>query len=73
MKVKLVNTWQQKAKSEVIGATSIKEIPIRGYCNLIDLAPSRYYAIMKKQAFPPKVDAMEIALRAAFMTSGQLW
>lgn len=73
MKVQLVNTWQLKAQSEAIGATSVKEIPVRRYCNLIDLAPSRYYAIMKQQALPPKVDSLEIALKAAFMASGQTY
>ena len=66
MKVKLVTTWQQKA-------TLAKSTSISRCCNLIDLQPSSYYAITSQQALPPKVDHTQIALKAAFIASGQTY
>jgi putative transposase len=66
MKVKLVNIWQQKA-------ISTKVIPVQRCCKLIDLAPSRYYAIARQQALPAQVDAAQIALNAAFAASGKTY
>jgi putative transposase len=66
MKVKLVQVWQQKA-------TPSQAIPISRCCALIDLNPSSYYAITTQQAFVPKVDSTQTALKAAFMASGQTY
>ena len=66
MKVKLVQVWQQKA-------ALTKSTTISRCCKLIDLQPSSYYAIMVQLALPPRVDNAQIALQAAFMTSGQTY
>ena len=66
MKVKLVQVWQQRA-------TRAKSIPVSHCCQLIGLSPSSYYAITGQQALPPKVDALPLALKAAFIASGQTY
>ena len=66
MKVKLVNVWQQKA-------LSTPAISVRRCCALIDLQASSYYAITVRQTLPPKVDSTQIALKAAFVASGQTY
>jgi transposase InsO family protein len=70
MKVKLVNVWQQKAPSSIV---NVKTTAIRHCCQLAGLNPSRYYAIKKQLALPPKVDALPPALKAAFAESGQTY
>ena len=66
MKVKLVQVWQQKA-------ATAKSTSINRCCKLIDLQPSSYYAITGHLALPPKMDHTQIALKAAFMASGQTY
>ena len=66
MKVKLVQVWQQKA-------VSAKSTPISRCGKLIDLQPSSYYAITVRQALLSKVNNTQIALKAAFMASGQAY
>ena len=66
MKVNLVRTWQQKA-------ARAKSISVNHCCQLIGLSPSSYYAITGRQASPPKIDALPLALKAAFMDSGQTY
>ena len=66
MKVKLVQVWQQKA-------VSAKSTPISRCGKLIDLQPSSYYAITVRQALLSKVNNTQIALKAAFMASGQTY
>jgi transposase InsO family protein len=64
MKAKLVQVWQQKA-------VHTKPIPINRCCALIGLNPSSYYTITGRFALPPKVNQAQLALKAAFMDSGQ--
>ena len=66
MKVNLVQVWQQKA-------ARTKSISVNHCCQLIGLSPSSYYAITGRQASPPKIDALPLALKAAFMDSGQTY
>lgn len=66
MKVKLVQVWQQKAIPH-------QSASISRCCKLIDLPSSSYYAITMQQALPPKVDHMQLALKAAFIASGQTY
>jgi transposase InsO family protein len=66
MKVNLVQVWQQKA-------ARAKSIPVNHCCQLIGLSPSSYYAITGRQASPPKIDALPLALKVAFMDSGQTY
>ena len=54
-------------------ATRTKSMPVSHCCQLIGLSPSSYYAITGQQALPPKVDALPLALKAAFIASGQTY
>ena len=62
----MVQVWQQKA-------VSAKSTPISRCCKLIDLQVSSYYAITVRQALPPKIDTTRVALKVAFMASGQTY
>ena len=66
MKVELVQVWQQKA-------IYTKPMSINRCCKLIDLQVSSYYAITVRQALPPKIDTTRVALKVAFMASGQTY
>lgn len=64
------NALLKKALSSMV---NVKTTAIRRCCQLVGLNPSRYYAIKKQLASPPKVDALQPALKAAFAESGQTY